>query len=183
MNKAGANRHFSARGIALTGMLSAMYAVISQFSLQLPSGVPLTFQCFAIVLGAFAVGTRCGVMSTLVYIAVGAAGLPVFSALRGGVDVLIGVTGGFIWGFIAIAAICGIAAAAAPRVKVAAACASVLICHAVGVLQFAFVLDTDIASAFLTASAPYLLKDIILSIAASYMSTPIRLALRKEKGI
>ncbi len=70
--------------------------------------VPLTFQTLAVlVLGAIA-GPRLGTAAVLAYLAEGIAGLPVFAA-GAGPAVLAGPTGGYLVGYVAAAALVGVA--------------------------------------------------------------------------
>lgn len=165
------------RAISSAGMLAAIYAVVSWVSVPLPSGVPLSFQCFAVTLCSLCAGGGAAPASCAVYIAAGAAGLPVFSGFTGGAGVLFGLTGGFIWGFIAIAALCSAAARRRKAVMLAAAFSGVLICHAAGTLQFAAVAHVSLLSAFFSASAPYILKDLLLAGLACAISPPLRKAI------
>lgn len=71
--------------------------------------VPVTLQSFAIAALAAAFGMRIGVATVALYLIEGAFGLPVF-ATGGGLAYLIGPTGGFLLGFLALAAIVGFAA-------------------------------------------------------------------------
>ena len=71
--------------------------------------VPVTLQSFAIVSLAAAFGLRIGVATVALYLLEGAFGLPVF-ATGGGLAYLAGPTGGFLLGFLVLAAIVGFAA-------------------------------------------------------------------------
>ena len=54
-----------------------------------------------------------------------------------------------------------------------------VICHILGVIQFAVVYKTDLISSFLMVSAPYLIKDIISVAAAFFLSLYVRKLLAK----
>lgn len=71
--------------------------------------VPVTLQGFAIAALAAAFGLRIGVATVALYLLEGAVGLPVF-ATGGGLAYLVGPTGGFLLGFLVMAAIIGYAA-------------------------------------------------------------------------
>jgi biotin transport system substrate-specific component len=70
--------------------------------------VPVTLQSFAVAALAAAFGWRIGVATVVAYLVEGAMGLPVF-ATGGGAAYLLGPTGGFLLGFVAMAAIIGAA--------------------------------------------------------------------------
>lgn len=149
--------------LVLTGAFAAILAALSQLSIPLPSGIPITMQTFAVALCGFTLGARQGFMAVLVYLLLGAVGLPVFAGFQGGVHILLGVTGGFLWGFLCLAALCGIRNPFYSALGLAA-------CHLLGVLQFVFVAGVSLASAFTVASLPYLLKDIA-SVALAYAAS------------
>lgn len=71
--------------------------------------VPMTLQTLAVLLVGFAFGARLGAATLVAYLAEGAMGLPVFANAHNGVAFM-GPTGGFLVGFIAMAAIAGYAA-------------------------------------------------------------------------
>jgi len=71
--------------------------------------VPITGQTFAVLLSGALLGSRRGALSQLSYLAVGATGLPYWFALGGppGIARLVGPTGGYLFGFVAVAFIVG----------------------------------------------------------------------------
>ena len=72
--------------------------------------VPVTLQGFAIAALAAAFGLRIGVATVALYLLEGAFGLPVFAGASAGIPYLMGPTGGFLLGFLVMAAIIGYAA-------------------------------------------------------------------------
>ena len=80
--------------IALFAVLIAVCAWIS-----IPLMVPFTLQTFGVFCAAGLLGGKRGTLSVLVYIVLGAAGIPVFSGFTGGIGILLGATGGYIMGF------------------------------------------------------------------------------------
>jgi biotin transport system substrate-specific component len=72
--------------------------------------VPVTLQTFAVAALAAAFGWRIGLATVVLYILEGLCGLPVFSGVAAGPAYLLGPTGGFILGFVPMAAIVGRAA-------------------------------------------------------------------------
>jgi biotin transport system substrate-specific component len=91
-------------GFALLG--SAVLAAAAQVSLPMWP-VPATLQTLAVLLLGALGGARLGVASVALYIAEGAAGLPVFAGGTGGLAVLAGPTAGYLLGFLPAAWIAG----------------------------------------------------------------------------
>jgi len=69
--------------------------------------VPFTGQTFGVLLVGGALGFRRGLVALLLYLAIGAFGLPVYAQGRSGLDVIQGVTGGYLVGFVVAAALVG----------------------------------------------------------------------------
>lgn len=98
-------KKLTAVDIVCIGLSAAIIAVCSQIAI--PFAVPFTLQTFAVCTTAGLFGAKRGTISVLIYILLGAAGVPVFSGFRGGISALLGVTGGYIIGFIFTALIIG----------------------------------------------------------------------------
>ena len=134
--------------------------------------VPVTLQGFAIAALAAAFGMRIGVATVGLYLLEGAFGLPVF-ATGGGLVYLVGPTGGFLLGFLALAAIVGYAADRGASDKPLALFGAMLIGDAVMfVLGFAWLalmagqagwIDQAnvLGSAFAKAVQPFIVWDIL----------------------
>lgn len=168
----------STRTIVTVGMFAAVLSVLSIMTIPLPSGVPITLQTFGVALCGYVLGERKGTLSVLVYLLLGTMGLPVFSGMLGGPSRLFGYTGGFLWGFLFMTALCGIGIRQKKiAVKIAVSVAGLALCHLFGVLQFSVVASASLQTAFVTASLPYIIKDV-LSLAGAYaVALPIRRAL------
>lgn len=69
--------------------------------------VPFTLQTLFVVLAGAFLGSRGGTVSTLLYLALGAAGVPVFAGPEAGIHVFFGATAGYLFGFTLSAAVVG----------------------------------------------------------------------------
>ena len=81
--------------IAVFAVLIAICSWIS-----IPTLVPFTMQTFALFLAVGTLGGRRGTMAVLIYLLLGAVGIPVFAEFSAGMGVLLGNTGGYLIGFI-----------------------------------------------------------------------------------
>lgn len=86
--------------VALCAVIIAICSWIS-----IPTAVPFTLQTFGIYLTIAVLGGKLGTISFLIYLTLGAIGLPVFAGFKGGFAALTGPTGGYIIGFLATALI------------------------------------------------------------------------------
>lgn len=177
----GVKERTAVREIVYIGMFAAVLAVLSQISIPIPSGVPITLQTFAAAMTGYVLAWKRGTASTFIYILLGAVGVPVFSGFRGGIQVLVNHTGGFIWGFIFMALFCGIGVMKKNKaVGIMYGILGLAICHLLGVIQFAVVMKREVLSSFFLVSAPYLIKDIISVVFAYILGYEIRKALIKS---
>ena len=90
----------------LTALMTAVICVLSPFSIPI-GPVPVSLSTMAVFLCVYALGLRDGCAAVGLYILLGAFGLPVFSGFSGGIAKLSGPTGGYIIGYLFMAAIGG----------------------------------------------------------------------------
>lgn len=153
------------RQIAGAALGAALIAVCAWLSV--PAAVPFTMQTFAVCLTAALLGTRSGLWAVGCYLALGAAGAPVFAGFRGGIAALLDVTGGYLIGFLFTALIVGLAAekrGRRPGVLIAAMAAGVLACYVFGTAWFVLVYTKSkepigVATAVSWCVLPYLIPD------------------------
>lgn len=88
--------------LTLIAMMAAVIAVCSWIAI--PTTIPFTLQTFAVFLTLMLLGGKSGTVAIVLYIVLGAIGLPVFANFNGGLGALTGPTGGYIIGFL----FCGI---------------------------------------------------------------------------
>lgn len=140
-------------------------ALAAQVSVPLPgTPVPMTLQPMAVLLVGGLLGARLGALSMILYLAMGAAGLPVFTPTVPllGVARLIGPTGGYLLAYpIAAYAVGSIATYRAPWQRVAyAVFAGLVFIHLGGLAQLA-ILTGNLSGAARLATWPFLLGDLL----------------------
>lgn len=160
--------------VALVALFSAITAVCAQLCILLPSGVALTLQTLAVALCGYALGVKRGMCAVAVYILTGLVGVPVFSGFTSGAAAILSPSGGFIVGFLPLCIACGIAKKYRPVWAVLMGIAGVVICHIFGIIYFAFITKTNLITAVITASLPYIIKDILCVIGAYLIAERIR---------
>ncbi|MCI6888102.1 MAG: biotin transporter BioY [Lachnospiraceae bacterium] len=178
------DRRFSTRDLVLAGMFAAVMTVISQISLPMPTGVPITIQVFGVALIGVVLGWRLGVFSLLVYVLLGAVGLPVFANFHGGFSSLVGLTGGYIWSWPIMAAFCGIEPPFKNQktsfaVRILLALIGLAIVETVGGLQWAALsADMGVKAVFLYSIVGFVPKDILITVLAVVIGLSIRKSIR-----
>lgn len=147
--------------------------------------VPVTLQGFAVAALAAAFGLRIGVATVALYLIEGAAGLPVFAGATAGIPYLMGPTGGFLFGFLAMAAIIGFAADRGASGKPLTLFAAMVVADAVLlVLGFVWLMALAgqagwidqanvVGSAFAKAIQPFIVWDILKMALAALTVTGI----------
>ncbi len=165
--------------LSLCGLFTAFIAASAWVSIPTPFGVNLTMQLFGVCLAAFCLKINLAVASVAAYIAIGAVGLPVFSSFSGGAGVLFGVSGGFLWGFLAAAALCGLSAKQKSKTcKILLCILAVITCHLMGVIQYSLVSGVNFWAAALGASLPFLIKDFAVVFLSAIMAKKLNKILK-----
>lgn len=113
-------------------LFAALMAVCAWICVPVGDTV-FTLQTLAVFLCLSLLGGKRGSAAIAVYLLLGAAGMPVFSGFRGGIGILAGVTGGYLWGFLAA----GLVYRLLERVgMLPAMLAGQLVCYTCGCLWF-----------------------------------------------
>ena len=178
--KAGAASLFTTREMVLAGMFAAVMAVISQLSIPMPTGVPVTIQVFGVALVGAVLGWRLGLCSMLVYILIGAVGLPVFANFGGGIKSLVGLTGAYIWAWPIMAALCGIQPGLKSKkadlgARILLALVGLAAVEIIGGLQWAALSgDMTLGAVFAYSLVAFIPKDIVITVIAVVISGPFR---------
>lgn len=128
---------WSAKDMAYVAIMAVVIAICSWISI--PTTVPFTLQTFAVFLAVGVLGGRRGTFAVLVFILLGAVGVPVFAGFQGGIGVLLGTTGGYIIGFLLSALLYWAmtrALGGKTPVMVAAMVLGLIVCYAFGTAWF-----------------------------------------------
>ena len=163
--------------IVMVGVFAAVLAVLSQISFPLPSGIPVTLQTFAVALCGYALGCKRGTLAVLVYIVLGAVGLPVFANFSGGFDKFVGPTGGFLISFPLMAYIIGLGVEHRNAFKgafVTAVVVGTLVNYVVGVALFVVVAHSTIAVGISACVLPFIPTAIIKAVLACAIGLNLR---------
>ena len=168
-------KNFKTADIVMVSLATALMCVCSW--IQFPSVVPFTLQTFAVFLIPSVLGTKRGVTATIVYVLLGAVGVPVFSGFQGGIGALAGATGGFVLGFIPASLIIGICAKKFGKglaISLLYSVAALAVCYTAGVLWYAFVYGGgNIISAIYVCVLPFIVPYIFKIILANLVSKKI----------
>ncbi|MFI3238473.1 MAG: biotin transporter BioY [Lachnospiraceae bacterium] len=161
-------------------LATALVSIFSQLSIPMPSGIPLTLQTFIIAFIGYLFTPKKAVASISLYILLGAVGVPVFANLKGGMQALVGATGGFIFGFLFLALFCSIGNQVQKYfLPIIIGTLGLLLCHALGSIQYSIVTQNPLIASVLTISIPYLVKDFLCVAVAHYIARILSRSLLK----
>ena len=167
--------------IVMTAIMTAVICILAPMSI--PIGVvPISLTNFAVFLALYLLGWKNGTLSCIVYVLIGALGLPVFSGFSGGLGKLLGPTGGYIIGFIPMAVIAGLAIDkfGSRIIHFIALVTGTAVCYAFGTAWFCVVMDSEVVAALGTCVFPFIPFDIAKMIIIIIIGPALRKRLKKE---
>ena len=173
------------RDIVFIGVFAALMAICSWISI--PAAIPFTLQTFAVFLAVGVLGGRKGTIAVVIYIILGAVGLPVFAGFSGGPGVLLDNTGGYIIGFIFTALIMWLFEKCLGHKMWVLAISSALgliACYAVGTAWFMFVYTKNVGPESLATVLgwcviPFIIPDVIKIVLALLIGSRLSKALNR----
>lgn len=149
--------------MAMVAVMAAVLAVVSPFALPI-GPVPISLATLAVLLTVYVLGWKMGTLAVLVYILLGAAGMPVFSGFAGGLGKLMGPTGGYILGYLPLALVAGLFLERFPKSRLMQFAGMVLataVLYTLGTAWFCFAMDSELAPALAACVIPFLPGDLI----------------------
>lgn len=172
------------RSITLVAMFAAVTAVCSQISIPIPfSQVPFSMGIFAVLLTGALLPKYQALAAQLVYLLIGAVGIPVYAQFTGGLSILAGPTGGYLVAYpimaFFIAFVCEKFQTHIYPASLIATLVSLLICYLFGSGWLAIQSGTSFGAALLAGAAPFAVFDIIKGILSCSLALVLRRALKK----
>lgn len=169
---------FSVRSMVFMAIFAALICIAGPIAVPLPGNlVPISLGTFAIYLTGSLLGGKRGTVSVIVYILLGAVGLPVFTGFMGGFAKLLGPTGGYIIGYIPLALITGIFADMPSKKHWTMPVGMVLgtaVMYAFGTVWFMIMNGTPLGAALLNCVVPFLIGDTIKIVLTYVIAVPLK---------
>lgn len=155
------------RDMAYIALFAVLMAVCSWISI--PTAIPFTLQTLGVFLAVGILGGRRGTLAVLVYLLMGAVGIPVFAQFTGGLGILLNTTGGYIVGFLFTALVMWAMEAALGKnlwVLTISMILGLIVCYAFGTAWFMAVYARTsgaigLGSALAWCVVPYLIPDAV----------------------
>ncbi len=166
------------RDLLMIAMFPALMGATAGISIPLFNLPPITLQTFFVLLAGLVLGPKKGALSMVVYLLIGAIGIPVFAGYNGGLGIIMGQSGGFLVGFVFAAFFVGFM----KNVKILnnnnlgntpILLGGTLIIYMFGASYIRFLYGGSIPL-YLVSFAPYYVGDIVKIIAVMYVYSRIR---------
>ena len=176
-------KHKKTQNLTIIALMAAVTCILGPLSITIPvSPVPISFTNLAIYLTVMILGWKKGVVSYLIYLLIGLAGVPVFSAFTSGPGKLLGPTGGYLIGFVFLALISGFFVEkfnGKIYMYAAGMVVGTAVTYAFGTIWLAYQAHMDFAAALMAGVIPYLPGDIVKILIAVFAGNEIRKRLAK----
>ena len=180
----GQKTAFRTSDLTQTAICAALIAVCSWISV--PAPVPFTLQTFGVFCVLGILGGKRGPAAVLLFLLLGAAGLPVFAGFNGGLGALLGATGGYLLGFVFIGLICLLGESLfgkRPAVYVVSMLLGLLACYAFGTAWFMRVYARTAGEIALKTALgwcvfPFVIPDLLKLGLALLVASRVRRAIR-----
>ena len=161
--------------IVLVGVFVAIISICAWISIPMVP-IPITLQTLGIFITASILGAKLGTVSIIIYILLGAVGLPVFSNFTGGFGILLSPTGGFIIGFIFTALTIGIITSFKNSIltNTLAMLLGLLLCYTFGTVWYCIYANVDFITAVLICVVPFLIGDSVKICISAILVTKLK---------
>lgn len=167
----------------ITSFCAALIAVLAQIVIPIPL-IPITGQTLAVGLVVTILGLKYGTLSVLLYIALGAIGLPVYQSFTGGLGILFGPTGGYIVGFVFAAIVmglylqlCGVTLTQA----IIANLLGMLVTLAFGATWLKMMNDLSWEAAIIGGVLPFVIVGVVKAVIAAWLGVLVRQRLMQAR--
>ncbi|MGI6127359.1 MAG: biotin transporter BioY [Planifilum sp.] len=161
------------RNMIVAAMFAALVAVVGQ--LQIPLPIPITLQTMVVMMAGSVLGARWGAVSMGVFLLLVAFGAPLLAGGKGGMAVLAGPTGGYVWSWVLAAWLIGfLSERSAPlsvwKLMLYHVLGGMLLIYAGGVFWLVTGVGLGWKEALLTGVLPFIIGDLIKAAIAAFVS-------------
>lgn len=182
-NNTGERKRMSTKAQTLTFIALSTAITCILGPLSIPIGpVPISLTILAIFISVYAIGLKRGMVSLLLYMLIGFVGIPVFSNFKGGFNVLIGPTGGYIVGFVFVVLCTGFAIdhyEDKVYMHIIGMAVGTILCYILGTSWLAYQGNMTFWEALLAGVIPFVWADAIKIAVAAIAGPRLRKALKR----
>ncbi|MDD2556106.1 MAG: biotin transporter BioY [Syntrophaceticus sp.] len=163
--------NFNLRMTVYCALFTALIIIGGYISIPIPVGpVPIVLADFFVMITGLFLGLKYGLISTALYLALGALGMPVFAGGGAGLAVLVGPTGGFLFGYLLVVTSIGfITGKRKPSIvtNLIALVVGNILLYAIGVPWLKFQMNINWAAALAAGLIPFIIGIVIKITVAS----------------
>lgn len=181
------------KDLVMCALLAAVICVLAPLSAPI-GPIPISLATFAVMLAAAILGAKWGTIATLIYILLGAVGVPVFAGYSAGVAKLVSSTGGYIIGYIPLAYLTGLGVTLGIKtvnnkkvmkyVTLAAGMVvGTVVLYVLGTAWFIHVSGNALADAMGWCVTPFIPGDLLKMVVVALIAPTIRAALIRSNVI
>ena len=157
------NKKISTSTMAVVALMTAVLCVLSPFSIPI-GPIPISLATFGLYLTIIILGRKRAVMVCLMYLLMGAIGLPVYSGFSGGFARLFGPTGGYLFGYLLLTVVAGQIVDNFPKNQYLCGLGLAIgtaACYIVGTMWLAYQMEIGFREAFMIGVVPFLIGDMV----------------------
>ena len=182
----------STRELVLCALCTAVICILSPISVPLAGEVPISLATFAIMLSGILIGGKLASLSVITYVLLGSVGVPVFAGWTGGIGITLGMTGGYIIGYIPMAFITGFlyfrygrnkSGLSKYAVMFVSMFLSTAVLYTLGTAWFIVYTKMTLAASMAACVIPFLPGDLIKIVAIMLVAPPIEVALKRSAPV
>lgn len=166
--------------LVLAALFTALTAVCAYISIPLPfTPVPITLATLAVTLSGALLGPKYGVLSQVIYLLLGAFGVPVFHNFTGGLGILTGPTGGYLIGYLTMSFLTGLILSRSKKdtsvpIIIIAIVTGLVSCYLLGTLWFMITSGTPLIPSLTACVLPFLPGDALKTIVGCFLIKKLR---------
>ena len=163
------------RNMTRCGLFAGILCLSAWLAVPMGDGA-ITLQTMALFMTLGVLGGKLGSITCCIYLLLGLIGLPVFSGFRGGLGILLGTTGGYLFGLLIASLIYWLITSIFPKAILPAMLLGQLGCYLLGTLWYGYIyLQGNMVGALLQCVVPYLVPDGTKLVAAYILSKRLRI--------
>ena len=174
------------RDMTTVAVMAALLCVAGPLTVSI-GPIPLSLASFAVYLAGATLGAKRGTLAVAIYLLIGMVGVPVFSGFSGGFQKLLGVTGGYLVGYVPCAWLTGLGVpkdetASGNKWKLPALMAlGTAALYLIGTAWFMMQTGNALAASLGMCVLPFLPGDAVKIVAACLLAGPVRKAIRHQQ--
>jgi biotin transport system substrate-specific component len=165
-------KKLTAQDITRVSLFTALICIASYIKIDLPA-VPITLQTMVVMLAGCILSTRQAALSLLVYLLLGSIGAPVFSGGSGGLGILLGKYGGYLFGFLMGAVVISLLRGRKNnlwQLLFGNVIGGILVIDLFGALWYSLMTGMNLVQAFMVGALVFIPGDLIKAVVAALLA-------------